>query len=46
VHSRYQRRVADVALDGRRMVVVLAVRRRFCDAAAGDRRPSAEEVPA
>jgi hypothetical protein len=45
VHSRYQRRLADVALGGRRMVIVLAVRRLFCDAAACDRRTFAEQVP-
>jgi len=43
--SRYQRRLADVALGGRRMVIVLAVRRLFCDAAACDRRTFAEQVP-
>jgi hypothetical protein len=45
MHSRYHRRLADVALGGRRLVIVLAVRRLFCDSAACDRRTFAEQVP-
>jgi transposase len=44
VHSRYQRRLADAALGGRRLVLVLSVRRLFCDAAACGRRTFAEQV--
>lgn len=44
VHSRYQRRLADAALGRRRMVLVLRVRRLFCDAAACQRRTFAEQV--
>jgi transposase len=45
VHSRYQRRLADVALAGRRMVIVLSVRRLFCDDQACQRRTFAEQIP-
>jgi zinc-finger of transposase IS204/IS1001/IS1096/IS1165 len=31
VHSRYRRRLADVAVGGRRVVIVLSVRRLFCN---------------
>jgi zinc-finger of transposase IS204/IS1001/IS1096/IS1165 len=31
VHSRYQRRLADAALGGRRLVIRLGMRRFFCD---------------
>jgi transposase len=31
VHSRYQRRLADAAIGGRKVVIRLAVRRFFCD---------------
>ena len=45
VHSRYQRRLADVALAGRRLVIVLSVRRLFCNQRACQRRTFAEQVP-
>jgi len=32
VHSRYQRRLADAAIGGRKVMIRLAVRRFFCDA--------------
>ena len=44
VHSRYQRRLADAALGGRRLVLVLSVRRLVCDATACKRRTFAEQV--
>lgn len=40
VHSRYSRRLADAAVGGRRVEIVLAVRRFFCPAAAVRRSPS------
>jgi len=45
VHSRYRRRLADVALGGRRMVIVLSVRRLFCHNQACQRRTFAEQIP-
>jgi len=45
VHSRYRRRLADVALGRRRMVIVLSVRRLFCDEQTCRRRTFAEQVP-
>jgi len=45
VHSRYQRRLADVALGGRRMVIVLSVQRLACDTTTCDRRTFTEQVP-
>lgn len=44
-HSRYRRRLADTALGGRRTVIVLQVRRLFCDEPACGRRTFAEQVP-
>lgn len=44
VHSRYQRRLGDVAVGGRRMVIVLGVRRLFCNHQACQRRTFAEQV--
>jgi transposase len=45
VHSRYERRLADAAIGGRRVVIRLQVRRLFCDD-PGCRRPTfAEQVP-
>ncbi|WP_338933140.1 transposase family protein [Streptomyces netropsis] len=44
VHSRYRRRVADVAVGGRPVVIELTVRRLFCDAASCPRRTFAEQV--
>jgi len=45
VHSRYRRRLADVALGGRRTVIVVSVRRLFCNHQACQRRTFAEQVP-
>jgi hypothetical protein len=44
VHSRYRRRLGDVALGGRRTVLVLSVRRLFCDQPGCRRRTFAEQV--
>jgi hypothetical protein len=44
-HSRYRRRLADVAVGGRRLVIALTARRLFCDQPACQRRTFAEEVP-
>jgi hypothetical protein len=44
LHSRYRRRLGDAAVGGRRAVIVLSVRRLFCDAAGCDRRTFAEQV--
>jgi transposase len=44
VHSRYQRRLGDVAVGGRRVVIVLGVRRLFCNNQACQRRTFAEQV--
>jgi zinc-finger of transposase IS204/IS1001/IS1096/IS1165 len=43
-HSRYRRRLADVAVGGRRLVIALTARRLFCDQAC-QRRTFAEQVP-
>jgi transposase len=43
--SRYRRRLGDVAMGGRRMVIVLAVRRLLCNNQACQRRTFAEQVP-
>jgi hypothetical protein len=45
VHSRYERRLADAAIGGRRVVIRLQVRRLFCDDPACARRTFAEQVP-
>jgi transposase len=45
VHSRYQRRLADLALGGRRLVIVLSVRRLFCNHQACQQRTFAEQIP-
>ncbi len=45
VHSRYRRRLADTAITGREVVIVLRVRRLFCDNANCGRRTFAEQVP-
>jgi zinc-finger of transposase IS204/IS1001/IS1096/IS1165 len=45
VHSRYERRLADAVVAGRRLVIRLRVRPWFCDtAAACARRISAEQI--
>ena len=45
VHSRYERRLADGPVGGRRVVIRLQVRRLFCDAPACGKRTFAEQVP-
>jgi transposase len=45
VHSRYERRLADAAVGGRRVVIRLQVRRLFCDAPACAKKTFAEQVP-
>ena len=45
VHSRYERRLADAAIGGRRVVIGLQVRRLFCDDPACGKRTFAEQVP-
>lgn len=45
VHSRYARRLTDVALGGRRVVIRLTVRRFFCACAACKRKTFSEQVP-
>ncbi|UGT68342.1 transposase family protein [Nocardia gipuzkoensis] len=45
VHSRYRRRLADTAITGREVVIVLRVRRLFCDNTGCGRRTFAEQVP-
>lgn len=44
-HSRYRRRLADVAVGGRRLVIALTARRLFRDQPACQRRTFAEQVP-
>ncbi|MGX4690726.1 ISL3 family transposase [Streptomyces sp. JNUCC 63] len=44
VHSRYRRRLADVAVGGRPAVIDLSVRRLFCDEPGCPRRTFAEQV--
>jgi transposase len=44
VHSRYERRLADSPIGGRRVVIRLAVRRFFCDAADCPATTFAEQV--
>ncbi|MEU5994980.1 ISL3 family transposase [Spirillospora sp. NPDC047418] len=45
VHSRYRRRLADTAVGGRRTVIVLQVRRLFCQEPGCERRTFVEQVP-
>jgi transposase len=45
VHSRYQRRLADAAIGGRRVVLRLRVRRFFCDDHGCRARTFAEQIP-
>ena len=45
VHSRYERRLADAAVGGRRVVIRLRVRRLFCDGPGCSRVTFAEQVP-
>jgi hypothetical protein len=44
VHSRYSRRLADAAIGGRQVEILLAVRRFFCPAPGCRRRTLAEQV--
>ncbi|MGY0055001.1 ISL3 family transposase [Streptomyces sp. LZ34] len=44
VHSRYRRRLADVAVGGRPVVIHLGVRRMFCDEPGCPRQTFAEQV--
>jgi transposase len=44
VHNRYSRRLADAAIGGRQVAIVLAVRRFFCPAPGCGRRTFAEQV--
>ncbi|WP_307717974.1 ISL3 family transposase [Streptomyces sp. V4I23] len=44
VHSRYSRTLADLAVGGRPVLIVLSVRRLFCDGADCGRRTFAEQV--
>lgn len=46
MHSRYERRLADAALGGRRVEIRLRVRRFFCDQVECPTRRFAEQVPA
>ena len=45
VHSRYERRLADASIGGRRVVIRLQVRRLFCGDPACRKRTFAEQVP-
>jgi len=44
VHSRYQRRLADAALGGRRVIIRLGMRRLFCDHTDCQVRTFAEQI--
>jgi transposase len=44
LHSRYRRRLGDLAVGGRRVVIVLSVRRLLCDNHSCRRRTFAEQV--
>ncbi|WP_327004529.1 ISL3 family transposase [Dactylosporangium sp. NBC_01737] len=44
VHSRYRRRLADLAIAGRRVLIQLMVRRFFCTDASCDRKIFAEQI--
>jgi transposase len=45
VHSRYQRRLADTGIGGRPALLVLTVRRFFCDRASCPKTTFAEQMP-
>jgi transposase len=45
VHSRYQRPLTDTGLGGREVLLVLTVRRFFCDHSGCAKRTFAEQVP-
>jgi transposase len=45
MHSRYQRRLADAAIGGRRVVLRLGARRFFCDHPGCRARTFAEQIP-
>src|SRR5262249_44921428 len=46
VHSRYQRKLADLPSNGKRVVLQLQARRFFCTAAACERQIFVERLPA
>ena len=46
VHSRYERRLVDAAVAGRRVEIRLRVRRYFCDGEDCGVRPSSNKSPA
>jgi transposase len=45
VHSRYPRRLADTGIGGRQVLLVLTVRRFFCDQPGCERKTFVEQVP-
>lgn len=45
VHSRYQRRLSDVAVGGQEVLIQLRVRRFFCDSSYCARKTFTEQVP-
>jgi transposase len=45
VHSRYERRLADLAVSGQEVMIELGARRFFCMAAACGKATFAEQVP-
>lgn len=45
VHSRYERRLTDAAIGGRRVMIWLQFRRLFCDEPGCRKRTFAEQVP-
>jgi hypothetical protein len=45
VHSRYERRLADTGIGGRSALLVLSVRRFFCEPASCPKTTFAEQVP-
>ncbi|MFI9536901.1 transposase family protein [Nocardia fusca] len=45
VHSRYRRRLADTAITGREVLIVLRLRRLFCDNTNCGRKTFAQQLP-
>jgi transposase len=45
VHSRYRRRLADTGIGGHEVVLLLTVRRFFCDQASCAKQTFAEQIP-
>ncbi|WP_308212899.1 transposase family protein [Nocardia otitidiscaviarum] len=45
VHSRYERQLSDAAVAGREVLILLRVRRLFCDNSECSRRTFAESIP-